>query len=120
MPKHPNLRGTPIEEMRDEFLACRALRHAWEPIGATPGGRRPQFGELVTLRCIRCGGLRYDKFSRITGERLGKPQYDQAPGYKASESHSFAWWRAAWAETISDMIVSSHDNVTPIKRGKAS
>lgn len=116
MPKHPNLTRAAINEMNSDFIRCRSLRHAWDPIGG--GERRPLFGDLVTLRCIFCGTLRYDKFSRITGARLAKPQYDYPPGYRDAESHNADWWRAAWAETITDKLVGADHNVTPIKRRK--
>lgn len=87
-------------EQAEAFVACRTLRHAWEPIGA--GDRIPQFGSLVCLRCIRCSTLRYDRFSRLTGERISTPQYVYPDGYRG-ERHSMAWWRATWAEHIYDL-----------------
>lgn len=112
MPKHPNLGPEAINEMNADFIRCRTLRHAWEPIGG--GQRKPAFGDLVTLRCIFCGSLRYDKFSRITGARIAKPQYDHAPGYREVGKHDGDWWRAAWAETITDLLVQPE----PESKGK--
>ncbi len=117
-PKRPNLTREQREEQAEQFARCRTLRHAWEPIGG--GQRKPLFGDLVTYRCLFCGGLRYDKVSRITGDRLASPQYDMPEGYRSELRHDGKWWRAAYLETITDKLVSSHDNVTPIKKDKAS
>ena len=87
-------------EIVEAFIICRTLRHAWDPIGA--GERRPEFGSLVCLRCERCGTLRYDKFSRLTGERLSTPQYVHPDGYRDADRHPMNWWRAAWAENVYD------------------
>jgi len=88
----------------DAFVTCRALRHAWDPIGA--GDRRPDFGTLVCLRCTRCGTLRYDKFSRTTGERISSPQYVHPDGYRDAQRHSMSWWRATWARGV-DVAVNA-------------
>lgn len=113
MARRPNLSRAARQEQAVDFARCRTLRHGWEPIGA--GDRRPEFGVLVCLRCIFCGTLRYDKFSPVTGERIGYPSYDWPEGYRG-EHHDLSWWRASWAETISDVLNHPDDNVTPIKR----
>ena len=113
-PKHPNLSREQRNEAGEAYARCRTLRHAWEPIGG--GQRKPLFGDLITYRCIFCGGLRYDKVSRITGDRLGPPQYDMPPGYKDVGKHNSAWWRAAYLETVTDMLINANDNVTPIRK----
>jgi hypothetical protein len=82
----------------EAFVRCRTLRHAWDEIGG--GDRRPEFGTLACLRCIFCGTLRYDRYSRITGERLGNPEYVWPDGYRDTEKHDQAWWRQQWAESI--------------------
>jgi hypothetical protein len=87
-------------DQAEAFITCRTLRHAWDPIA--PGDRRPLFGTLATLRCDRCGTIRYDKFSRITGDRLGNPQYVYPDGYRG-EPHPMSWWRASWAERMYDL-----------------
>jgi hypothetical protein len=89
-----------VSEKIEAFITCRTLRHAWDPIGA--GDRRPTFGSLVCLRCVRCGTLRYDRFSRLTGERIKSAQYVYPAGYQG-EKHPHAWWRATWAEHIYDL-----------------
>lgn len=87
-----------VDDLVEAFTTCRTLRHAWEPTAT--GDRRPKFGTLVTLVCTRCGTLRYDKFSRISGERISAPQYVHPDGYRDSERHPMNWWRAAWAESL--------------------
>jgi len=104
-PKRPNLSIEQQNEANADFIRCRTLRHAWEPIGG--GQRKPQFGDLVTYRCLFCGGLRYDKVSRITGDRLGAPQYDMPPGYREVGRHDSKWWRAAYLETITDLLATA-------------
>ena len=95
-------RSAPVRRRRSTvetaFLTCRVLRHAWDVIGG--GDRRPEFGTMTCLRCIRCGTLRYDRYSRITGERLGPPAYVWPDGYRVSELHDMAWWRHQWAEDV--------------------
>lgn len=108
-----DLRGERVAE----FIACRTLRHAWDPIGA--GDRRPEFGALVCLRCIRCGTLRYDKFSRVSGERIGNPQYVHPDGYRDAEGHDMSWWRATWAaEVVDDQLVMEPE--VPIRKRAAA
>lgn len=95
--RHPDL--TPVGEGEAilEYLTCRVMRHAWDPI---PADFTPSFGDAVMLRCMRCGTVRIDVFSRLTGDRLAPPRYDHPPGYKDAERHSMSWWRATWAEGL--------------------
>jgi len=114
MPKRPNLSREQQREAALDYARCRTLRHAWDPIGS--GDRRPQFGVLVCLRCVFCGTLRYDKFSPVTGERIDRPQYDYPAGYRG-EKHDQSWWRAAWSETVTDLLVHPEDsNVKPVRK----
>lgn len=102
-------------ETNADFIACRTLRHAWDVIGA--GDRKPEFGTMVCLRCIRCGTLRYDRYSRISGERLSKPAYVWPDGYRDADGHAQSWWRAAWAENIHERGLDIEpDVVVPITR----
>ena len=111
MARRPRLTREDREQERMSYAECRTLRHAWEAIGS--GDRRPQFGVLVCLRCIRCGTLRYDKFSQVTGQRIDRPQYVYPDGYRDAESHDMAWWRAQWAEELNllrpDVLVKPED-----------
>lgn len=104
----------------DPFTVCRTLQHSWDAIGA--GDRRPLFGSLVCLRCERCGMIRYDRFSRITGERIGSPTYVQPAGYKDTEHRSRASWRAEWAEVMYDqgLTVDAEDELAPRRRKRKS
>src|SRR5262245_9644354 len=83
----PDLRA----ENDPDIITCHALRHAWDPIGS--GDRMPEFGALLCLRCIRCGTLRYARFARHTGERIGRPSYVYPDQYHDTEGHDPAWWR---------------------------
>ena len=93
-----------LGEKSDAFTTCRVLKHAWDPIGG--GDRRPEFGTLTCLRCVRCGTLRYDKFSRVTGERLAPPNYVWPDGYRDADRHDSSWWRQQWAENLFDRGLS--------------
>lgn len=114
---NPYLTALRRGEANEDFLACRTLRHAWDVIGA--GDRRPVFGTLVCLRCVRCGTLRYDRYSRLTGERLESPSYVWPDGYRDSERHNSAWWRAAWAEKVHarGLDVGPEDEDRPRRKG---
>jgi hypothetical protein len=85
-------------ETNHDYVTCHTLRHSWDPIGS--GDRRPEFGSLLCLRCERCGTLRYDRFSRITGERIGNPQYIYPDAYRDTEGHDMNWWRQNMAEFL--------------------
>lgn len=81
-----------------DIIICHALRHAWEAIGS--GERIPEFGSLLCLRCTRCGTLRYDRFSRLTGERIGTPSYVYPDSYRDTEGHDMDWWRQNMGEIL--------------------
>jgi hypothetical protein len=105
-------------ETNDDFVRCRTLKHAWDPIGR--GDRRPEWGTMVCLRCVFCGTLRYDRYSRLTGERLGPPAYVWPDGYRDAELHDSAWWRRQWAENIHDRGLDIEPEVVhPAKRKRA-
>jgi len=111
----PALRG----ENDADYVTCRTLRHAWEPTGA--GDRRPEFGVLVCLRCIRCGTLRYDKFAWQTGERIAPPSYVWPDGYRDAEGHDSAWWRQTWGENVTKTglaVRADEPEPKPKRRGR--
>lgn len=115
---NPYLTALRRGEVTEQYLACRTLRHAWDVIGK--GDRRPEFGTMVCLRCVRCGTLRYDRYSRLTGERLGAPAYVWPEGYRDAEGHDAAWWRAAWAETVhaAGLDIEPEDDQPRTKKGR--
>ena len=108
-----------LGESNEDFVRCRTLKHAWDPIGA--GERSPLFGTLVCLRCVFCGTLRYDKISRITGERIAAPSYDWPEGYRDAERHNAAWWRQQWAENVygQGLSVDAEDELVTRRRKRA-
>lgn len=65
------------KSLEPEFLQCRLLGHQWD---VAPNGRTPPFGDMITLRCGRCGSVREDIVSRRFGELLAR-RYDYADGY---------------------------------------
>jgi hypothetical protein len=108
----PHLRA----ENDPDIITCHALRHAWDAIGA--GDRIPEFGSLVCLRCTRCGTLRYDRFSRLTGERISKPDYVYRDEYRDTEGHDTNWWRQAMGEIFygRGLVVDGADEVSKRRR----
>lgn len=91
----PELRGEKVLE----YIACRGpIRHRWDIIPSSPA-QRPGFGTLVLLRCESCGTLRYDIFSRVTGDLLTR-WYDYPDGYQDAERHTSSWWRLAWVQEL--------------------
>jgi hypothetical protein len=99
--RHPHLTDIPQGEAILEYLTCRVMRHAWDPI---PADFTPSFGDAVMLRCMRCGTIRIDVFSRLTGDRLAPPRYDHPPGYRDADRHTMSWWRATWAEGLGEAL----------------
>ena len=111
----PQLRA---ENDRDAIV-CHSLRHSWDFIGA--GDRVPEFGSLMCLRCVRCGTLRYDRFSRLTGQRIGRPQYVYPDFYRDTEGHDPDWWRQAMAEIIyGEGLLAEPEVVVPLRRRKSA
>jgi hypothetical protein len=89
--------GQAIENMPDEYLQCRDVKHPWEVVrdyhlvdAEREEGIYPRHGHNVyvrrLLRCPRCGKKRSDAFIVATKsrwqalERLGST-YEDPPGY---------------------------------------
>jgi hypothetical protein len=74
---------TPLDELTDDYLTCRALRHAWDP---NPHGQldtdmtRAAFA-VVMLRCVRCGTEAYDLYGP-TLARICPRRYVYPDGYQ--------------------------------------
>ena len=68
----------------DEFIECRTLIHAWEEIPYD--GQGPRHWNItrstvpILFRCLRCGTLRYEFWSSITGDLLHRV-YRTPEGY---------------------------------------
>lgn len=68
-----------------EWIECRTLLHAWEEIpydGLAPQRWRQATRSTIVLqfRCLRCGTIRYDVWSRVTGD-LVERTYHTPEGY---------------------------------------
>ena len=101
--RHPRLTTEALQDAILEASRCVASRrHMLEPIAPPLGTPRPEFGSILVQRCVYCGTLRYDKVSRLTGERISPPTYDKPPWYDQAleERHDTAWWRATWFDTL--------------------
>lgn len=121
-PKHPHLTGDAFTSAIREAARCRAQRsHVMDPI-PSDGSRRPRFGSLITFRCLRCGTLRYDVVSRLTGEIMSR-SYDAPAWYTAAneDKHDPAWWRAVWFDTLDpSLFLDAEDEVAARRRRKAA
>jgi hypothetical protein len=73
-----------LRDLRTEWVLCRTLLHAWDEIPYDGGGMRlvrPSRSVVVLLfRCERCKTLRYDAWSRVTGDLLRR-SYRTPDGY---------------------------------------
>lgn len=66
-----------LHELPEEFLRCRDLRHAMEPVGAWRRGLEVH----RTVACVRCGTERVDVWRLDTGARE-TAKYKYAEGYQ--------------------------------------
>jgi len=66
----------------EEYLRCRTWGHAWEEF--TPQGTRPRWGELFSLRCVRCGTERFDTINALGA--LGARRYVYPEGYRIADT----------------------------------
>jgi hypothetical protein len=76
-------RENPLRKLPDAFLACRDLRHAWEPLGyfRERGSGRGGGPIIRKLRCLRCGTLRRDVLSNSFTEKTTH-YYGHPEGYR--------------------------------------
>ena len=76
-----------------EFLYCRGLRHAWNPLSFRPLGEEESFKTSATisqvivrtLECLRCDAVRKDFFGREDGYELFRKigvRYGYPDGYQ--------------------------------------
>jgi len=100
MARRPNLTPELRAEKLLEYIQCHAVQHRWDPIPVT---HPPSFGAAVDLRCENCGTVRRDIFSRVSGQRIGRPYYDYPEDYHDYERHDKAWWRGAWLEKLAEV-----------------
>jgi hypothetical protein len=83
-----------LHELQDAFVECRVMRHRWDRI-QDDGGVRRDYVESKTVarvckRCERCGTIRYEAWSRLTGEILFV-NYKYPQQYSVSGSHVKPW-----------------------------
>lgn len=63
-----------LRALKEDFLICRVRRHRWSPI-QDDGGVGRSYKESNTVarvagRCDRCTTIRYEAWSKITGDLL--------------------------------------------------
>lgn len=110
MKRHPTLTGDAFDQAVADAAECKALRyHRLEVIPGDPT-KRPSFGALITLRCERCGTVRYDIVSRLTGELLYR-SYDSPDWYLdagTAGDGTTAWWRATyWSSLDASLFIEA-------------
>lgn len=71
----------PVRGIKQSYLECAAWGHQWETF--QPLQRRPQWGTLVSLRCVRCSSERYDTIDSTGG--LSVRSYVKPDDYKPKE-----------------------------------
>lgn len=64
-----------FNDMKDEWIRCRVLRHSWDEIQDDGGCGNRQYRpsrtvEILLFRCIHCGMRRYETWNRITGNKM--------------------------------------------------
>jgi hypothetical protein len=64
-----------LHELGQDYVTCRVRRHRFEDVPDKGGVGRRLFKdsgsiERLCARCERCGTIRYEAWSRVTGERL--------------------------------------------------
>lgn len=123
-PINPNLTGEDLDQAIADAARCKGMRyHRFDPIDTPTWKEAPSFGSLITYRCETCGTLRFDKVSRLTGERISTPQYVQPQWYRdalvSTRGHDAAWWRARFYDGLDpDLFAENEQIVVPLKRRK--
>lgn len=66
-----------------DFVVCRTLGHAWDPI---PAEAPAPYGDPFWLRCVRCTTVRMDFCTFGTGDVIGR-RYAYPDGYQYVGDH---------------------------------
>ncbi len=85
-----------------DFLTCRTLGHAWDPIpadGPARGGGDPWW-----LRCVRCATERHDDLNWMTGELVAR-RYVYPDGYAVDRDD---WDVAPTRQDFRRMLLTEH------------
>jgi hypothetical protein len=74
-----------LRGLERQWVECRTLLHAWEQIpydGEAPRRWRTatRSTTILLFRCLRCGTMRYDVWSNVTGD-LVERAYRTPEGY---------------------------------------
>lgn len=67
-----------LSRLHIDYLKCRSWGHEWEDF--RPLQKRSGWGELLSLRCVRCGTERFDTID--SNGDISKRQYVYPEGYK--------------------------------------
>lgn len=84
-----------------DFLTCRTLGHAWDPI---PTDSTVQGADQWWLRCARCTTERHDFVNWMTGELAGR-RYVYPDGYAVDRDD---WEVAPTRQDFRRMLLTEH------------
>lgn len=81
-----------LDDLRDDYLECRDLRHAWRrstmhdiSVVRNTSGKIIEFTRVIT--CSRCGTERHSTFT-VPGMQVVRNRYSYPAGYMLMGSHS--------------------------------
>jgi hypothetical protein len=86
--------GVYYETLRDDYLFCRTVGHAWEEVVAIDLPK-PEFGWRFSVRCMRCTTHRHMIIDPRLGDAVSK-RYDYPEGYKLDEKATRSEIRMEW------------------------
>jgi len=71
-----------LDDLSNDYLFCRAYRHAWEenPAGTVDSDLFRGCFAVVMLRCVRCATERFD-YLGFDMKRIGNPYYRRPDDY---------------------------------------
>lgn len=86
------------EDLRDDFMLCRTLRHAWEEVVEDTLERPQVQGDWWwVLRCSRCQTKRIILVD-VFGNYVRLPRYVYPDGYQLDEKVTSSELRVEWAK----------------------
>lgn len=79
----PEPERTEMVAIKENFLDCRDLRHAWKRVGDNAVTEKQKTMLTRRLVCVRCGAIRTDSYivTRVTVQRVGST-YHYPEGYR--------------------------------------
>lgn len=94
------------ENLRDDYLFCRTVGHAWEEIVADDLPK-PEFGWRFSVQCVRCHTHRHQIIDDRTGDSVNR-SYDYPEGYQLDEKVTRSEWRMELVQRRNYDFVRAH------------